>query len=200
MQHEQSSRSIVDPTNQPIVRLKQRSIILPDRRRVAIDLRLNATDGQFAMALQPGDLPFRENDSDVILMTRNYYLFENRWRDSNELIDYRVVQFWDVARIDLNFQSLRRIKIYFGSELSARSQIDLLVILGSCTRVEQLEIDALELIDNSENDLEFKFLRLLSIDAIRVVNKYGQEAPEDTAIIQLRAVKLQTFYSGGYLD
>lgn len=199
MQHDEpSDRAVVDPSNQPIVRLKHRSVVLPDRRRVVINLKLNATDPNYAIALQLTDLPLRPNDSDLILMTKNYYLIENRWKFDNELVDYRVIQFFDTGeRFDVNFQSLKRIKIYgLRNELSSRAQIDLLMILCSCTQVEHLEMDTLDVVEDSDTDLSFNSLRLFSIDSIQIVDKNGREVAEKRATIRLKAPQLEKVYSG----
>ena len=197
----QSDQPVVDPANQLIVKLKKRTIVLPGRQRLGFNLRCDATDPQFAMALQLGDLPFRINDRDLVLVTKNYYLFENRWKYVNQLIDYQIVQYWDIARFDVNVQSLRKIKIYgLQNELSSKAQTDLLTILATCTAVNHMEIDALDLIEHSVTDLRFKSLRLLSIDAIRVVTKFGNEAPGEKTALRLLAPELETFYSGRCLD
>lgn len=174
----------------------KRPFVLPSKQRVMINLKLNSTHPKYAIAVPIADMPFRENKWDLILMPeKNYYLFENRWRWFNEVIDYRAVQFWDARPFDLYPQSLRRVKICgLPNELSPKAQTDLLKCLGQ-TAVQQLEIDLLELLENSTTDLTFSSLRLLSVDAIRTVTDDGRESTE-MALIRLVTPELETLCLG----
>lgn len=178
----------------------KRPPVLPSKERVKINLKLNSTHPHYATAVPIADLPFRENKWDLILMPKNhYYLFENRWRWFNEVIDYRGVQYWDSAAFDLYPQSLERVKICgLQNELSPKAQADLLRCLGQ-TAVRQLEIDTLELLENATIDLIFDSLRLLSIDAIRTITNAGQESKE-MALIRLVAPELETLCLGEHLE
>ena len=97
------------PNYLPIVNYYSQPLIdVPNSARVAIDLKKSPPT---ATPLLRTDSPFRENRTDVILTKKNYYLFENRWKFLNELVDYDAFQFWDIDRFDYNKYNLKRIKI-----------------------------------------------------------------------------------------
>lgn len=173
-------------------------IIPPNSRRVAINLKLNSTSPQHAIALLPTDQPVRTNRRDVILMTKNYYLFENRWKWCDDVVDYKTVQYWNTEPfVDLDLHDLKRIKIYgLQYELPPKAQANLLRLLSSHTAVLLLEMDTLELLENSRIELNFNSLRLLSIDAIRIVTANGLEAIGGMAVVRLEAPKLNTVFLG----
>lgn len=174
----------------------------PNIQRVAIDLRLDYAHPLFATVLQLTDPPVRANISDVVLLVSSFSQLENRWQWLCDVIDYSVIRFSDVGpfRFDLNVADLRRIKIYRLHELRLGAQVDLLRFLSRHTLVRHLEIDTLELLENSMIELNFTCLKVLSIEAIRILTANGQEAPGGLAVILLEATWLQFVSFGVYLD
>lgn len=175
--------------------------------RVAIDLRqvpgAAQQNGAFAIDLQPDDPPARTNLSDVVLLRSNFYEFDNRWKDSDELVDYDVIQS-DVERLDLNLARLRRMKICeFQFKLQAHAglwteaPVDLLRLLSGNTSLVQLEVDSLNLRENTIINLQFPALQVLSISAIRISNSTGlEDAPKEIALIRLEVPQLTKLYTG----
>ena len=175
--------------------------------RVAIDLRqvpgAAQQNGAFAIDLQPDDPPARTNLSDVVLLRSNFYEFDNRWKDSDELVDYDVIQS-DVERLDLNLARLRRMKICeFQFKLQAHAglwteaPVDLLRFLSGNTSLVQLEVDSLNLRENTIINLQFPALQVLSISAIRISNSTGlEDAPKEIALIRLEVPQLTKLYTG----
>ena len=178
---------------------------LPFNELVAFDVKRKPTQSGNVVLLKP-DQPFNlANHSDVILMRSSVYLAENRWKGSNELIDLDLIQFIDDGRFVLKFNALKRIKLY-GIQPSkpASVQFDLLRYIAYYTKVEQLEIDRLELPSGFRIALKFAALQVLSIDSIRIVkqtaidlaNQMSDWRCEDRPIL-ITAGQLAKVYTGG---
>lgn len=174
------------------------STILPNNRRVSVNLKQHSAHPQNETAPQSTDSqPTQKNRRDVILMTKKHYLFENRWKWSDDVVDYDTVQFWDCRPFDLDLHELKRIKIYgLQYEIPPNVQANLLRLLSSRTALWMLEMDCLELLKNSKINLTFKSLRLLSINAIRIVTDDGLEALGESAVVRLDAPNLRTVFLG----
>lgn len=119
---------------------------LPLGDRLMINLKRQHWDLEFASVLQPNDPPVRSNKADVILIHSKFsddYMFENRWTDSNELVDYDVIQYVDEGRLDLSLQLVKRIKIagLQFAQLPLAAHANLLRCLSGFTWLEQLEMD-----------------------------------------------------------
>ena len=171
-------------------------------KRVALDLRqLYVRNSRYATVLQPTDLPVPQNNSDVILLKPNFYLFENRWIQCDDPVDYAAIQS-KIKRIDLNLLSLRRVKICeLQYDLPVRTEIDLVTFLSSHTRLEVLEVHQLNLEEDTKTSLVFLFLQILSIGAIRVVDGTTQDdAQNERAIFCMHAPQLIYLQTGGYFD
>lgn len=179
----------------------QHEINLPNADRLLINLKQDSTHPQYATPAN--NLPDRPNCSDVVLMRSNFGQFENQWKEcGNQIVDYNVIQ-KNFRRLDLNLRELKKIKIYtfaFQGDLPARAQIDLLKCLADHTRVKYLEIDYLQLVEETRTDLIFMSLQLLAIGAIQVVAANEQnDALTEIASLRLWLPALICFHSGELL-
>ena len=118
---------------------------------------------------------------DLVICVDDDFSFENRWRFTNDLVDYRTVEVWTASSLTKDRSNLKRIKIY---GLSCEPMAALLERLSSTSRLEHLEIDTLEIKHATSDVYDFEFLKRLSIDGIRVVDQYG-EVPDATDSIKL---------------
>lgn len=136
--------------------------------------------------------------SDVVLVGDGQFVYNNRWKLENELVDFSAVQCWkdrDLTKC-LNWSLLKRIKIYGG--LPRPNMTILLNYLSKFSQLKQLEIDVLNLLRASNSTYLFDALDLLSIDAVKMVDmdNVSTKVPNERATVQIRARELNTVYLG----
>ena len=135
--------------------------------------------------------------SDLVLVrSSNCYLFENRWKLENDEIDSSTVRYWkdeESLLTKLNWTCLKRVKVY---QLPRHEMTFFLSNLSKLSSVQHLEIDKLDLYRNSVSNYPFSSLKLLSIDAVRVVDIAGHEVAYEWAKLEITADQLNTVYLG----
>lgn len=122
---------------------------------------------------------------DLVICVDHNFSFENRWRFTNDLVDYRTVEVWTDSCLTKNRSKLKRVKIYGLSS----GRMDALLRQLSDTQLEQLEIDVLEIEHAATHEYKFRCLKRFSVDAIRVVDRYG-EVPDAIDKVKLEVYGL----------
>ena len=121
-------------------------------------------------------LTFRNDYSrigrDLVICMEDNFSFDNRWRFTNDLVDYRTVEVWDGSRLREDCSGLKRIKIFGGLPYELMSA--LLRRLSDTAKLEHLEIDRLEIKQGAANWYNFEFLKRFSVDEIRVVDEVSE--------------------------
>ena len=128
-----------------------------------------------------------DSQLDLVICADHNFSFDNRWRFSNDPIDYGTVQIWNqISRSDSQLRKanakLKRIKIY---RLAWKPMANLLGQLFVTTQLEQLEIDTWQLHRDSHNQFGFNFLKRFAVDSVKIVDKYGLEIGGTTNLIRL---------------
>ena len=148
-------------------------------------------------AEEVGQLASRE---DLVVCENARYGFENRWVCAGDVIDYRQVECFRMERWKANNSHLRRIKVY---QLPARLIDQLLTNLNEQNTCTQLEIDCLELVQESSPCYAFKFLVIFSIESVAIVDQDGQKLnqtellpQEKKPVLFLEASQLSTVHLG----
>lgn len=148
--------------------------------------------------VRPTDQSIGTNSRDLVLVHQDLAAFNNRWKPT-ELVDNQVVRFWATGPVVLDRLNLRRIKIYGfpGAPLH-----NLLQFLGTRTKLLELEIDILKLLhDRLDVVYEFKHLRILSIDSIRIFDGDGRRVErEPKALAKFNAPNLNALFLGEQID
>lgn len=112
-------------------------------------------------------------EQDLVICVDHNFSFDNRWAFTNDLVDYRTVVVWDDQRLEMDCSKLKRVKIY---GLRAEPMAALLERLCSTARLEQLEIDTLEIKKGTANTYLFNHLKRISVNAIKFVDNYAEVA------------------------
>lgn len=129
------------------------------------------------------------------------YEFNNRWKYDDVLVHYGSIEHWDGSRLWMNCSQLNRIKIY---GLDRQPIASLLARLSEdAARLQELEIDTLQLLAGSQTEYTFKDLQLLSVDCVRVVDHFGQptiqtEMPPPLPTVKFKAKRLTKVFLGTY--
>lgn len=120
---------------------------------------------------------------DLVICADHNYSFDNRWAFTGDLVDYRTVEPWDGTQLHRKHSALKRLKVH--GRLPGKPMADLLKLVSTKSRLEHLEIDTLELHCDLPNEYHFNFLKRLSINEIRIVDRFGLEVKRSTRTIRL---------------
>ena len=145
-------------------------------------------------------MPNESSQQDLVFCADHNLSFDNRWRFTGDLVDYGSVKVWTSSQLGRKYPNLKRIKI---NGLPWKPMADLLEKLCTCTQLEQLEIDTLELYCGSKNRYRLNFLKRFSVDAVRIVNKHGLEIGGKSSPVRLTssrvgANQIEHLYFGEY--
>lgn len=120
---------------------------------------------------------------DLVICVEDNFSFDNRWKFTNDLVDYRTVEVWgDGSRLTKDCSGLKRVKIY---GLTCEPMSALLERLSNTAQLEHLEIGTLNIERDAANSYDFKWLKRFSVDEIRVFDKFG-EVPDATDTDKLK--------------
>lgn len=95
------------------------------------------------------------------------YSLDNRWKLSDDTVNYTVIERFQIGRMLYDDSNLRRLKI---CRLPAVMTDDYLSFLSQKNRLEQLELEQLELVRGKTPEWRFNALLSLSIDTLTVVD------------------------------
>ena len=125
-----------------------------------------------------------------------HYSFENRWKSTNDLVDYEVVERPSTARLECKNWHIKRLKI---ADVPRIEKLYLLQNLENSGLV-QLEIDRLELVQMraADEEIEFRFdnLEVLSIASIVTVDEHEKELPGVRTPVKIYAILLKEVHLG----
>ena len=147
--------------------------------------------------------PSKKDESLVLLSSYSRFSFNNRWENSNEVIDYSTIRFHDwkeglpmekrMLLTEMQCKAIKRIKIHEISILAIINLLDNFYLLPS---VEHLEIDKLVMvIVDKPLDRTFPSLRMLSIESIKFID-IERESAAPKWRLTICAPKLKTVFLG----
>lgn len=129
-----------------------------------------------------------------------HYLIDNRWKRSNELVDYSVVEQPTTTRVEAKNWHIRRLKIF---RIPRLHKLYLLKNLEQSDLV-QLEIDKLEVVQrklgSEVTTFQFPNLEVIAIGKIVTVDDAENRLPYVQTPVHFNAIVLKEVHLGKYLS